>query len=297
MKFGVIFPMTEYPVDPAAIKDFAQAAEDLGFNHLLTYDHVLGANPDRKGGWSGPYTYKDSFEEPLTLFSFLSGVTKTLAFVSGIIILPQRQTALFAKQAATLDVLSGGRLRLGVALGWNKVEYIGLNKNFHNRGERFEEQIQVLRELWTKELVTFQGKWHTILDAGLNPLPVQRPIPLWFGGHADPVLRRVAKMGDGWMPLYHTVADAKDALVKLESYLSKEGRRMDELGLEPWLRYGSGDPEEWRKVAHEWEDAGATHMTVNTMRQGFATAEEHISAIKKYAEALGVRPSQVRFAT
>ena len=147
MKFGVVFPMTEYPIDVKAIKDFAQAAEDLGYKHLLTYDHVLGVNPDREGGWSGPYSYKDPFEEPLTLFSFLSGVTKSLEFITGIIILPQRETALFAKQAATLDVLSQGRLRLGVALGWNKVEYIGLNKDFHNRGERFEEQIQVLRDL------------------------------------------------------------------------------------------------------------------------------------------------------
>jgi probable F420-dependent oxidoreductase len=291
MKFGVIFPMTEYPTDPQAIKDFAQTVEDLGFNHLLTYDHVLGANPDREGGWSGPYTYKDSFEEPLTLFSYLSGLTKTLEFVTGIIILPQRQTALFAKQAATLDLLSQGRLRLGVALGWNKVEYIGLNQDFHNRGERFEEQIQVLRKLWTKELVTFEGKWHRILDAGLNPLPVQQPIPLWFGGHADPVLKRVAKLADGWLPLYHTVEDASEALIKLEGYLAEEGRSMDDLGMEPWLRYGSGDAEEWRRIADEWEHAGASHMTVNTMGQGFETPQEHIDAVKRYAEALEVQSS------
>jgi len=291
MKFGVVFPMTEYPIDVKAIKDFAQAAEDLGYKHLLTYDHVLGVNPDREGGWSGPYSYKDPFEEPLTLFSFLSGVTKSLEFITGIIILPQRQTALFAKQAATLDVLSQGRLRLGVALGWNKVEYIGLNKDFHNRGERFEEQIQVLRELWTKELVTFEGKWHRIPDAGLNPLPVQQPIPLWFGGHADPVLRRVAKMADGWLPNYRTVEDASEALEKLEGYLSDEGRSMEDLGLEPRLRYRSGDPEEWRKIADDWRDAGATHMTVITMGQGYETPEEHISAIERYAEALIVNSS------
>ena len=287
----MVFPMIEYPVDPEAIKDFAQAAEDLGFNHLLTYDHVLGANPNREGGWSGPYTYKDPFEEPLTLFSYLAGVTKSLEFVTGIIILPQRQTALFAKQAATLDVLCQGRLRLGVALGWNEVEYISLNKDFHNRGERFEEQIQVLRKLWTKALVTFEGKWHRILDAGLNPLPVQQPIPLWFGGHADPVLKRIAKMADGWLPNYHTVADASEALEKLEGYLAEEGRTMSDLGLEPRLRYGSGDPEEWRRIAEEWEGVGATHMTVNTMRQGFKTADEHIDAIETYAEVLDVKQS------
>jgi len=291
MKFGVVFPMTEYPVDSEAIKDFAQASEDLGFTHLLTYDHVLGANPDREGGWSGPYSYKDPFEEPLTLFSFLSGVTKTLEFITGIIILPQRQTALFAKQAATLDVLSQGRLRLGVALGWNKVEYIGLNKDFHNRGERFEEQIQVLRELWTKELVTFKGKWHNIPDAGLNPLPIQQPIPLWFGGHADPVLRRVARLADGWLPNYPTVEDAAEALGKLEGYLSEERRSMADLGIEPRLRYGSGNPEQWRRIADDWVKAGATHMTVITMGQGFKSADEHIRAIEEYAKALGVNPS------
>ena len=291
MKIGVIFPMTEYPIDPEAIKDFAQTVEDRGFHHLLTYDHVLGANPDREGGWHGPYTYKNSFEEPLTLFSYLAGVTRTLEFVTGIIILPQRQTALFAKQAATLDVLCQGRLRLGVGLGWNKVEYIGLNKNFHNRGERFEEQVHVLRELWTKELVTFTGKWHRILDAGLNPLPLQQPIPLWFGGHADPVLKRVAKMADGWLPLYRTAKDASDALSKLKSYLAEEGRTMDELGMEPFLRYEDGDPEEWRRIAEEWEKAGATHIAVNTMGQGFKTADEHISAIEAYAEALDVKSS------
>jgi len=291
MKFGIVFPMTEYPIDPEAIKDFAQAAEDLGFNHLLTYDHVLGANPDREGGWFGPYTYKDSFEEPLTLFSYLAGVTRTLEFITGIIILPQRQTALFAKQAATLDVLSNGRLRIGVGLGWNKVEYIALNKEFHNRGKRFEEQIQVLRELWTKELVTFEGKWHRIPDAGLNPLPIQQPIPLWFGGHADPVLRRVAKMGDGWLPNYRTAEDAAQALSKLKGYLSAEDRKFDDLGLEPRLRYESGNPDEWRKIAEDWEDAGATHMTVITMGQGFETADEHIGTIEKFAEALEIKQS------
>ena len=186
MKIGVVYPQTTIPTDPAAIKAFAQAAEDLGFNHILTYDHVLGVNPEREGGWSGPYSYTDPFMEPLSLFSFLAGLTEKIEFITGIIILPQRQTALFAKQAATLDVILNGRLRLGVALGWNEVEYVCLNKDFNTRGERFEEQIEVLRALWTEPLVTYEGKWHTIPDAGLNPLPVQRPIPLWFGGTCGP---------------------------------------------------------------------------------------------------------------
>jgi len=288
MKYGVVFPQTEFPSDPEAIKDFTQAAEDLGFNHILTYDHVLGVNPDREGGWSGPYSYTDPFQEPLVLFSFMAGITQTLEFITGIIILPQRQTALVAKQAATLDVLSGGRLRLGVALGWNEVEYEVLNKDFHNRGERFEEQIQVLKKLWTQELVTFTGKWHSIPDAGLKPLPVQQPIPLWFGGHADPVLRRVAKMGDGWLPNYRTPEDASEALEKLRSYLETESRSLDEIGMEPRLRYEDGNPEQWANLAEDWQKAGATHLTVITMGQGFSTPEEHIQAIESYAKALGV---------
>lgn len=288
MKYGVVYPQTEYPSDPAAIKDFTQAAEDLGYNHVLAYDHVLGVNPDREGGWSGPYTYRDPFQEPLTLFSFMAGFTEKLEFITGIIILPQRQTALVAKQAATLDVLSSGRLRLGVALGWNKVEYDCLNKDFHNRGERFEEQIHVLRKLWTQELVSFDGQWHQIPDAGLNPLPVQRPIPLWFGGHAEPVLRRVAEMADGWLPNYRTPQDASEALDKLQAYLEKQGRSLTEIGMEPRLRYEDGDPENWAKIAQNWEHAGATHLTVITMGQGFNKPEDHIHAITAYAEALGL---------
>jgi len=288
MKYGVVYPQTEFPTDAGAVRAFAQAAEDIGYNHILTYDHVLGVNPDREGGWSGPYTYTDPFQEPLLLYSFMAGITKKLAFVTGIIILPQRQTALFAKQAATLDVLCEGRLRLGVALGWNEVEYSALNKNFHNRANRFEEQIQVLRELWTKQLVTFDGNWHTIPDAGLNPLPVQQPIPLWFGGHADPVLRRVAKMADGWLPNYRTAQDGAEALAKLKHYLADEGRSFEDIGIEPRLRYSNGDPEEWRAVAGGWESAGATHMTVITMGAGFKTADEHIQAIEKYAKALEI---------
>ncbi|MFW5714487.1 MAG: LLM class F420-dependent oxidoreductase [Brevefilum sp.] len=286
MKYGVVFPQTEFPSDPEAIKDFTQAAEDLGYNHILTYDHVLGVNPDREGGWSGPYSYTDPFQEPLTLFSFMAGFTRKLEFITGIIILPQRQTALVAKQAATLDVLSGGRLRLGVALGWNEVEYKALNKDFRNRGDRFEEQIQVLKRLWTEELVTFDGQWHSIQDAGINPLPVQRPIPLWLGGHADPVLQRVAKMADGWLPNYRTPGDASEALEKLQTYLEEENRSMADIGMEPRLRYEKGNPEEWARLAEDWQHAGATHLTVITMGQGFKTAEEHIEAIEAYAKAL-----------
>lgn len=288
MKYGVVFPQIEFPSDPIAIKDFAQAAESLGYHHILAYDHVLGANPDREGGWSGTYDYTDPFQEPLVLFSYLAGLTKKLEFTTGIIILPQRQTALFAKQAATLDILSEGRLRLGVALGWNKVEYIGLNQDFHTRAARFEEQITVLRQLWTDPLVTFKGKWHTLLDVGLNPLPIQQPIPLWFGGHADPVLRRIAKMADGWLPNYYTIEDAAEAIKKLKTYLAEEGRSFTDIGIEPRIRYMDGNPDTWREIAEGWKSIHVTHMTVNTMNAGFNTPEAHIKAIEKFAKALGV---------
>lgn len=288
MKFGIVFPQNEFPSDPTAIKDFAQAVEDLGFYHLLAYEHVLGANPNRAGGWSGPYTHTDSFQEPFALFSYLAGLTRKLHFITGVVILPQRETALFAKQAATLDVLCEGRLRLGVGVGWNKVEYISLNKDFHNRGKRFEEQVQVLQQLWTRPLVTFNGRWHTIPDAGLNPLPRQQPIPLWFGGHADPVLRRLAKMGDGWLPNHHTPEAGSEDFAKLEQYLSEEGRSLDEIGVEPRIRYTDGDEDEWCRLAEGWQEKGATHITLITMGAGFKTPHEHLQAVQRYARALGI---------
>src|SRR3970040_304736 len=201
MRIGVVFPQTEIGADPYYIKDYAQAAEELGNSHILAYDHVIGANPTSRPGWKPPYTHLDVFHEPFVLFGYMAGLTTKVAFVTGIIILPQRQTVLVAKQAAALDGLSGGRLRLGIGIGWNPVEYEALGENFQDRGRRSEEQIEVLRALWTKELVTFEGRWHKITDAGLNPLPVQRPIPIWFGGGAEPVIRRIGRLGDGWMPL------------------------------------------------------------------------------------------------
>ena len=224
MRFGVVFPQTEIGADPLAIKDFAQAAEALGYQHILAYDHVIGANPASRPGWRPPYTYRDPFHEPFVLFGYLAGLTKKIELVTGVIILPQRQTVLVAKQAAALDVLSGGRLRLGIGIGWNPVEYEALNENFKNRGRRSEEQVEVMRKLWTQELVTFQGQWHTITDAGLNPLPVQRPIPIWFGGGDDRALRRLARLGDGWFPLLGPDDKCRAAIEKIHSYAREAGR-------------------------------------------------------------------------
>ncbi|CAN5433097.1 LLM class F420-dependent oxidoreductase [soil metagenome] len=286
MQIGAVFPQTEFGNDPVAIRDYAQTVEALGYRHVLAYDHVLGANPQRPGGWQGPYTHETAFHEPFVLFGFMAGVTQTLGFATGIIILPQRQTALVAKQASTLDVLSGGRLRLGIGIGWNEVEYVALNENFNNRGKRMEEQVDLLRQLWTEPLVTFQGQWHTIPDAGIKPLPVQQPIPIWFGGHAPAVMRRVAQSGDGWMPNYRTAAEAQPTLEILDRALADAGRRRADIGIEPRINYGDGRPEQWRELMEDWQAVGATHLTINTMGNHFATPDQHINALQRFMETM-----------
>jgi probable F420-dependent oxidoreductase len=286
MKIGVIFPQTEFPADPIAIRDYAQTAEALGFSHILAYDHVLGANPERPGGWRGPYTHKDPFFEPFVLYSYMAAVTTTLEFVSGILILPQRQTAVVAKQTACLDVLAGGRFRLGVGVGWNQVEMEGLGQNFHTRGKRIEEQIEVLRLLWTQELVVFNGRYHTLADVGINPLPVQRPIPIWLGGHADAVLQRVARLGDGWFPNYRTAAQARPSLEKLDVYLGEYGRARADIGIEARLHLKDGTPQSWQSLISEWTNAGATHLSFNTMGAGLTTPQQHLQAIEQFTNIL-----------
>ena len=201
MHYGVVFPQIEIGADPVGCRDFAQAAEGLGFDGLMTYDHVLGADTSVRPDWSGWYQMEDLFHEPFVLFGHLAAVTERIRFVTGILILPQRQTALVAKQAAEVDVLSGGRMTLGIGVGWNDVEFEALGENFRDRGRRCEEQIALMRRLWTEESVDFEGKWHRVSAAGINPLPVQRPIPVWIGGAADPVLRRAARIGEGWLPM------------------------------------------------------------------------------------------------
>lgn len=286
MHIGLVFPQTEYGHDPGALRAYAQTAEALGYNHILAYDHVLGANPDRPGGWQGPYTYRDPFLEPFVLFSFMAALTSTLSFATGILILPQRETALAAKQAATLDAISGGRFRLGIGTGWNEVEYIALNQDFHTRGKRQEEQITVLRRLWSEELVTFKGRWHDIPDAGLNPLPAQRAIPLWFGGHADVVLERIARLGDGWMPGFRTAAAAADHLSRLDEYLAQHGRVRGDIGIEPRIHWQDGTPEHLAQTLAGWQAAGATHASLNTMGAGFTTPDEHLAAVRRFAEVV-----------
>lgn len=288
MKIGAVFPQTEFSPDPIAVRDYAQAVEGMGFTHLHAYDHILGANPERPGGWTGPYTYQNPFFEPFVLFSFLAGLTHKIEFVPGILILPQRQTALVAKQAATLDVLCNGRLRLGVGNGWNEVEYIALGENFHNRGKRMEEQVAILRLLWTQPLVKFAGRWHTIPDAGINPLPIQRPIPIWFGGTEERVLRRMAQLGDGWMPNTRAMEQARPLLDKLSQYLADAKRDPSTFGIEPRLNMSLVAPDGWIDFLHAWEELGATHLTVNSMGCGFETPSAHIEALKRFAGIIGL---------
>ncbi len=291
MKFGVVFPQTEFNGDAGAVREFTQAVEAIGYTHVVAYDHVLGVNPERTGGWKGVYTYKDSFLEPFVLFSYMAGISTKLGFMPGIIILPQRQTALAAKQAATLDVLCQGRLRLGVGLGWNAVEYAALNEDFHTRGRRLEEQVEVLRLLWTEPLVTFKGRWTTIPDAGINPLPVQRPIPIWLGGTSPQALQRAARIGDGYLPNFRSIDDARKGMDVIRRALDAAGRKLENFGVEPLIAYGDGNPETWRHSIQAWQAIGATQFSFNTLGAGFRTPDAHLNAIKKFAAAVDFTPA------
>jgi probable F420-dependent oxidoreductase len=282
MRLGVVFPQTEIGTDPAVIKDYAQTVEGLGYTHILAYDHVIGANLASRPGWQPPYSHLDSFHEPLVLYGYLAGLTKTIELTTGIIILPQRQTVLVAKQAATVDVLSGGRLRFGIGIGWNPVEYEALGQDFKNRGQRSEEQVELLRQLWTQELVTFKGRWHTVTDAGINPLPVQRPIPIWFGGTDDRALRRLARLGDGWFPLMNPDDKCRDAIEKVRNYARDAGRDPEKIGIEGRISHGSGSEEAWRKELQAWQSLGATHASFNTMKANLRSPAAHIDALRRF---------------
>ena len=289
MQIGVVFPQIEIGADPVVIRDYAQAVEQLGFDHLIAFDHILGANTANRPDWRGAYDHRDMFHEPFVLFGYLAAVTERIGLVTGIIILPQRQTALVAKQAAAVDVLSGGRLRLGIGIGWNEVEYQALGESFTNRGRRSEEQIAVLRELWTNPSVDFEGEWHRIDDAGLNPLPVQRPIPIWLGGEAEPVLRRVGRLGDGWLPRLAPDETARELIARMHGYAREAGRDPAEIGIEAWSAIRDRSPEDCAGDVAKWAALGASHVSVHTMRAGLTSPDAHIDAIRRFKAALGDR--------
>ena len=287
MKLGVVFPQTEIGADPAGVKEYAQAVEQMGFTHILTYDHVLGASLKNRPDWRGAYDENDMFHEPMVLFGYLAGLTQSLELVTGILILPQRQTALVAKQAAEVDVLSGGRLRLGVGIGWNQVEYEALGEDFHTRGRRMDEQIELLRLLWTEPVVDFKGKWDTIPEAGLNPLPVQRPIPIWIGASADAALERVGRLGDGWFPQMPPNDRAKEAIDKLREYTVQAGRKPEDVGIEARLSLKGLAEDGWREQLEGWRKLGATHVSVNTMGMGMKGVGAHIDTLRRFQEVVG----------
>jgi probable F420-dependent oxidoreductase len=286
MQVGAIFPQLEIGVDPTVIRDFAQATEELGYAHLIAFDHILGVDVTHYPGWQGPYNHRDMFHEPLVLFGYLSALTQRLELVTAVIILGQRQTALVAKQAAEVDVLSGGRLRLGVGIGWNAIEYEALNENFHNRGRRCEEQIEVLRALWTQEVVDFHGRWHHISHAGINPLPIQRPIPLWLGGRVEAVVKRAARLADGWFPQFPPDAAGRQTIERLRTYAREAGRDPATIGIEGRITIAGSSPDTWAQEAEAWRELGATHLSVNTMRAGLRSPTEHIEAIRQFKEAV-----------
>lgn len=287
MKIGVTFPQNEITADPIAVRDYAQAAEGLGYTHLLAFDHVVGADITNRPSWRGPYTHQSLFHEPFVLFGYLAGITSRLEFVPGVIILPQRQTVLVAKQAAEVDVLTGGKFRLGIGVGWNEVEYEALNENFGNRGKRSEEQIAVLRALFTDEVVTFHGRWHHIEAAGLNPMPVQRPIPIWIGGSSEATLKRVGEMGDGWFPQRAPDETARQMIERMREYARAAGRDPSAIGLEARVSIAGTTPDEWARQVEGWRALGATHVTVNTMKAALNSPQEHIDAIRRFKDAVG----------
>ena len=286
MQIGVVFPQTEIGPDPGAVRAYAQRAEELGFAHLLAYDHVLGADPAVHQGWSGPYDITTTFHEPLVLFGYLAAITR-LELVTGIIILPQRQTALVAKQAAEVDLLTGGRFRLGVGLGWNRVEYEALGKDFSSRGRRADEQVELMRRLWTEPVVTFHGADEQVTGAGLAPMPVQRPIPVWFGAQSPAAYRRTGRLGDGWFPQVPPGPELDAARAIVDQAATAAGRDPAALGMEGRVSW-KGDPGQLADRAASWRQAGASHLSVNTMGAGLATVDQHLAALEQAAAALDI---------
>ena len=288
MLIGVTFPQTEIGNDPFAIRDYAQAAEGMGYRTILAYDHVLGASTATRPDWSGPYTSNTPFHEIFVLFGYLAGLTSTVELVTGVVILPQRQTALVAKQASAVDVLSGGRLRLGVGIGWNAVEYQALGENFRNRGTRSEEQISVLRALFAESVVDVNGRWHTIEAAGINPLPVRRSIPIWLGGYAEETLQRIGTIGDGWIAFRPPDDKLRAQVERMYGYAEAAGRDPSAIGLEGQLSYARVPRDRWAAYAEDWRALGARYLTVNTMGAGFTSPQQHIDALREVADVLGV---------
>jgi len=283
MRIGVVFPQTELGGDAGAVRAYARQAEELGFTHVLAYDHVLGADPSVHEGWNGPYNVHTTFHEPMVLYGYLAALT-SMELVTGVIILPQRQTALVAKQAAEVDLLTEGNFRLGVGIGWNRVEYEALGQDFSTRGKRLEEQIMLLRRLWTDQTVSFSGTFDQITGAGLAPMPVQRPIPIWIGAQSPPAYRRAGRLADGWFPQVAPGPQLDEARRIVTEAAAEAGRDPASLGMEGRVSWQE-DRDELAAAIRRWQEAGATHLSVNTMGADLKTVDAHLAALATAAEA------------
>jgi len=269
-----------------AVREYLQAVEQLGYVHVVAYDHVLGADRSSRPDWKGPYDARSSFHEPFVFFGFVAAVTQ-LEVAPAVIVLPQRQTALVAKQAAEVDILTRGRSRLGVGLGWNTVEFAALGMSFTNKNRRIEEQIALMRRLWTEPIVDFAGRWHRVDRAGLNPLPVQRPIPVWMGGSAEDALRRIARIADGWFAQYVPNENGRATFERFRGYLRDAGRDPSAFPIEGRVSIAriEGGPDEWAKMAHAFRDElRCTHLEINTMGMGHASLADHVKTLARFAE-------------
>ena len=285
MEIGAVFPHNEIGTDPQAIKDYAQGVEELGVTHLLIYDHVLGADRDRPGGFEGPYDKDVAFHEPFTTFAFIAAVTKKLDMITTVMILPQRQTVLVAKQAAELAILSNNRFKLGIGVGWNTVEYTGLNENFKNRGKRQEEQVELMRLLWESEVLEYKGDYHHIDKASINPRP-SKSVPIWFGGGAPQLIERCADLGDGWIPLMGPNEAARKTLAAIKEKRKSKGLDWDNFGVQAQAQYAGGDAERWNKHAEKWRNLGASHLAIATHNAEPTNVDGHLDRIKEYINAV-----------
>jgi probable F420-dependent oxidoreductase len=285
MQIGAVLPHNEIGTDPGAMKAYAQGVEAQGLTHILLYDHVLGADPDRPGGFTGPYDKDIQFHEPLTTFAFIAACTERVEMATNILILPQRQTVLVAKQAAEVAILSNNRLRLGVGTGWNKLEYDGLNVPFTRKGARQEEQVQLLRRLWAEDSIDYTGEFHHIDLASINPRPT-RQIPIWFGGGAPALLDRAARLGDGWMPLGSPNDKSAACIETLKATRKQAGLDWSGFGIQAQAMFAGGTPERWASHADKWRQLGATHMAIRTDSASLTDVDSHLRAIESYVAAV-----------
>lgn len=280
MRYGVVFPQRDIGTDVTLVREYVVGIQELGFDHLVVYDHVLGADPTDRPGWTG-YDLDDGFHEVFVLLGFIAAVAPGLELVTDVLILPQRQTALVAKQAAEVDILSSGRFRLGVGVGWNAVEYEALGEEFRTRGRRVEEQIDLLRRLWTERSIDYTGDHHRVPNAGLTYQPIQRPIPIWIGGSAEVALDRAGRIGDGWFPLGTPDAAMAERIERVRRVAVSNGRDVDAIGFEPTIPLRA-DPASWRDTAERWEAIGATHFALDTMNTGSVTVADHLTLLRRW---------------